>query len=281
MDCMKIAVIGKNGQLATCLKEAALKNLDITFYGSDKVDITDSDTYEPLALSDLIINCSAYTAVDKAEEFPEDAFAVNRMGVIQLVEFCEIHQIKLIHFSTDFVFSGEGLAPYKEDDFTGPKSIYGASKLAGEAVILQSSLSAIVIRTSWLYSPYGHNFCKTMLRLGVERTELSVVSDQIGTPSSALDLARVVFEIIQKGLPETPELLHISNIGQCSWADFAREIFRQKDIRVAVKDTTTEAFNAPAKRPSYSVLSTEKLLFRYGIVMRPWKEALSEVLMRL
>ena len=278
---MKIAVIGKNGQLASCLKEVAPKGLDITFYRSDEVDITRSDTYEPLASSNLIINCSAYTAVDKAEEFPEDAFAINRMGVIQLVEFCERHQIKLIHFSTDFVFSGEGLTPYKEDDFTGPKSAYGASKLAGEEVILQSSLSALVIRTSWLYSPYGHNFCKTMLRLGSERSELSVVADQIGTPTSALDLSRAVFEIIKKGLPETPELLHISNIGQCSWADFAREIFRQKGLSVTVNHITTEAFNAPARRPKFSVMSTEKLLFKYGSTMRPWKEALSEVLIRL
>ena len=278
---MKVAVIGKNGQLASCLKEAAQKGLDITCYGSDEVDITRSDTYEPLASSNLIINCSAYTAVDKAEEFPEDAFAVNRMGVIQLVEFCEQHQIKLIHFSTDFVFSGEGSNPYSEEDYTDPKSVYGASKLAGEEVILQSSLSALVIRTSWLYSPYGHNFCKTMLKLGSERSELSVVADQIGTPTSALDLARVVFEIIQKGIPKTPELFHISNSGQCSWADFAREIFRQRRLSVIVKDTTTEAFNAPAKRPKYSVLSTEKLLFRYGISIRPWKEALSEVLTRL
>ena len=278
---MKVAVIGKNGQLASCLKEVASKDLDITFYGSDEVDITSSNTYELLASSDLIINCSAYTAVDKAEEFPEDAFAVNRMGVIQLVEFCERHQIKLIHFSTDFVFSGEGFTSYKEEDFTDPKSVYGASKLAGEEVILQSSLSALVIRTSWLYSPYGHNFCKTMLRLGSERSELSVVADQIGTPTLALDLARTVFEIIEMGLPKTPELLHISNTGQCSWADFAREIFRQKNLSITVNNTTTEAFNAPAKRPKYSVLSTEKLLFRYGIAMKSWKEALSEVLMRL
>ena len=120
-----------------------------------------------------------------------------------------------------------------------------------------------------------------MLRLGIERSELSVVADQIGVPTSALDLARTVFEIIEKGLPKTPELLHISNLGQCSWADFAREIFNQKGLSVTVNDTTTEAFNAPAKRPKYSVLSTEKLLFRYGIAMRPWKEALSEVFTRL
>ena len=120
-----------------------------------------------------------------------------------------------------------------------------------------------------------------MLRMGSERSEVSVVSDQIGTPTSALDLARAVFEMIHKGLPETAELLHISNSGQCSWADFAREIFKQKGLSVTVNDTTTEAYNAPAKRPSYSVLSTEKLLFRYGISMRPWKESLSEVLMHL
>jgi len=278
---MKIAVIGKSGQLATCLKKVAPSNLEITFYGSDQVDITKYETFIPLKSADLIINCSAYTAVDKAEECPEDAYAVNRMGVIQLVQFCEQYQIKLVHFSTDFVFEGVASSPYTEDDFTGPKSIYGASKLAGEEVILQSSLSALVIRTSWLYSPFGHNFCKTMIRLGAERSELSVVNDQIGTPTSALDLARVVFQIVQSGLPDTPELFHVSNNGQCSWADFAREVFIQKQLSVTVNNTTTEAFNAPAPRPKYSVLSTEKLLFTYGIAMRPWKDALKEVLSAL
>ena len=186
---MKIAVIGKRGQLATCLNEVATNDFDVSFFGSDEVDITKAETYTPLKSANLIINCSAYTAVDKAEECPEDAYSINRMGVIQLVQFCEENQIKLIHFSTDFVFDGEARSPYDEDDFTGPKSIYGASKLAGEEVILQSSLSAVVIRTSWLYSPFGHNFCKTMLRLGTERSELSVVNDQIGTPTSTLDLA--------------------------------------------------------------------------------------------
>ena len=278
---MKIAVIGKNGQLASSLKEVAPSELDISFYGSDEVDITKAETYVSLKSADLIINCSVYTAVDKAEECPEDAYAINRMGVIQLVQFCQEYEIKLIHFSTDFVFDGEANTPYTEDSFTGPKSIYGASKLAGEEVILQSALSAVVIRTSWLYSPFGHNFCKTMLRLGTDRSELSVVNDQIGTPTSALDLARVVFQIIQSGLPDTPELFHVSNAGQCSWADFAREIFNQKGLPVTVKNTTTEAFNAPAPRPKYSVLSTEKLLFTYGIAMRPWKDALKEVLSAL
>ena len=278
---MKIAVIGKSGQLATCFKEVAPSELEISFYGRNEVDITKIETYAPLKSANLIISCSAYTAVDNAEGCPEDAYAVNRMGVIQLVQFCEQYQIKLVHFSTDFVFEGVASSPYTEDDFTGPKSIYGASKLAGEEVILQSSLSALVIRTSWLYSPFGHNFCKTMLRLSAERSELSVVNDQIGTPTSALDLARVVFQMIQSGLPDTPELFHVSNAGQCSWADFAREIFKQKELSVTVNNTTTEAYNAPAPRPKYSVLSTEKLLFTYGIAMRPWKDALKEVLSAL
>ena len=158
----KIVVIGKSGQLANCLKEVAPDSLDISFYGSNEVDIKKSETYKPLVSSDLIINCSAYTAVDRAEDHPEEAYAINRMGIIQLVQFCEKHQIKLIHFSTDFVFDGEANSPYSEESFTGPKSIYGASKLAGEEVILQSTLSALVIRTSWLYSPFGHNFCKTI-----------------------------------------------------------------------------------------------------------------------
>ena len=278
---MKIAVIGKSSQLATCFKEVAPSELEISFYGRNEVDITKAETYAPLKSANFIINCSAYTAVDNAEGCPEDAYAVNRMGIIQLVQFCEQNQMKLIHFSTDFVFDGEANSPYTEDDFTGPKSIYGASKLAGEEVILQSSLSALVIRTSWLYSPFGHNFCKTMLRLGTERSELSVVNDQIGTPTSALDLARVVFQMIESGLPDTPELFHVSNTGQCSWADFAREIFNQKELSVTVNNTTTEAFNAPAPRPKYSVLSAEKLLFTYGFAMRPWGDALKEVLSAL
>jgi len=278
---MKVAVIGTNGQLATCFKELAPKDLDISFYGREEVDITKASSFNSLTSANLIINCSAYTAVDKAEQCPEDAYAINRMGVIQLVQFCEQNRIKLIHFSTDFVFDGNANFPYSEDSFTDPKSVYGASKLAGEEVILQSSLSALVIRTSWLYSPFGHNFCKTMLRLGSKLSELSVVHDQIGTPTSALDLVKVVFELIEKGLPCSPELLHVVNSGQCSWADFAREIFRQKSISTLVNNTTSEAFNAPAPRPSYSVLSTEKLLFKYGISMRPWKDSLGDVLKRL
>jgi len=275
---MKIAVIGKNGQLASCLKEVADKELEITFYGSDRVDITIADSYTPLKTADIIVNCSAYTAVDKAEEYPEEAYAINRMGVIQLVAFCERYKKKLIHFSTDFVFDGTSLIPYREEDYTEPISVYGASKLAGEEVILQSSLSALVIRTSWLYSPYGHNFCKTMLRLGSQQSEISVVADQIGTPTSGLDLARAVFRIIEKGLPESAEVIHVTNSGQCSWADFAREIFSLKSQNVTVNAISAETFNAPAKRPKYSVLHTEKLLFQYGIAMRPWKESLSEVL---
>ncbi len=243
---MKIAVIGKNGQLARCLKEVAPNGLDISFYRSNQVDITNAETYTPLKSVDLIINCSAYTAVDRAEDHPEEAYAVNLMGIIQLVQFCEEQQIKLIHFSTDFVFDGEANSPYSEESFTGPKSIYGASKLAGEEVILQSSLSALVIRTSWLYSPFGHNFCKTLLLLGSERSEVSVVHDQIGTPTSALDLARAVFQIIEKGLSSSPEILHFSNLGQCSWADFTREIFKQKELPIIVNNTTTETYNAPA-----------------------------------
>ena len=275
---MKIAVIGKNGQLASCLKEVADKELEITFYGRDSVDITVADSYTPLKTADVIINCSAYTAVDKAEEYPEEAYAINRMGVIQLVAFCERYKKKLIHFSTDFVFDGTSLIPYREGDYTEPLSVYGASKLAGEEVILQSSLSALVIRTSWLYSPYGHNFCKTMLRLGSQQSEISVVADQIGTPTSGLDLARAVFRIIEKGLPESAEVIHVANSGQCSWADFAHEIFSLKSQNVTVNGISAETFNAPAKRTKYSVLHTEKLLFQYGIAMRAWKESLSEVL---
>ena len=277
---MNIAVIGKNGQLAQCLARE-LKGFDIQFFAKEEVNIIDSASYSSLDVADLIINCSAYTAVDKAEEYPEDAFELNRKGVILLANYCSAKGKALIHFSTDFVFDGRATEPYTEEDYTGPQSVYGASKLAGEEVILQSSLSALVVRTSWLYSPYGQNFCKTMLRLGVDRAELSVVSDQIGTPTSALDLARAVAQIISSGLSSSPELLHIANSGQCSWADFARVIFEEKGLSTTVKPISSEAFGAAATRPAYSVLSTEKLLFKYGIAMRPWREALKEVLSEL
>lgn len=277
---MNIAVIGKNGQLAQCLA-VTLTDVEVQFFAKETVNIVDSTTYVALDGADLVINCSAYTAVDAAEKHPEDAFEVNRKGVIQLVEYCTKRNKALIHFSTDFVFDGLATQPYSEDDHTGPQSVYGASKLAGEEVILQSSLSALVIRTSWLYSPYGHNFCKTMLRLGTDRAELSVVADQIGTPTSALDLARAVHHIIKSGLPSGPELLHVANSGQCSWADFARAIFEEKGMAVTVNSITAAEFGAPAPRPAYSVLATEKLLFRYGVAMRPWRGALREVLAEL
>ena len=274
---MNIAVIGKNGQLAQCLA-VTLTDVEVQFFAKETVNIVDFSTYGALDGADLVINCSAYTAVDSAEKHPEDAFEVNRKGVIQLVEYCTKMKKALIHFSTDFVFEGLATQPYSEDDHTGQQSVYGASKLAGEEVILQSSLSALVIRTSWLYSPYGHNFCKTMLRLGAERTELSVVADQIGTPTSALDLARAVSHIIKAGLPSRPELLHVANSGQCSWADLARAIFKEKGMAVTVNSITAAEFGALAPRPAYSVLATEKLLFKYGIAMRPWREALKEIL---
>ena len=275
---MKISVLGKKGQLASCFREVVGSDSRVIFYGSDEVDIRNSKSFEPLKSSNIIINCSAYTAVDKAELLPEEAFEVNRFGVIQLVRFCEENNIGLIHFSTDFVFDGNSLAPYSENDLTNPLSVYGASKLAGEEIVLNSTISALIIRTSWLYSPFGNNFCKTMLRLSEKHSNIAVVSDQIGSPTSALDLAAAVYEIIDIGLPGSPEILHISNTGQCSWAEFAKEIFKQKKILTRIDSISSEEFNATAHRPKYSVLSSEKLLSRYKISMRTWKEALKGVL---
>ncbi|MFT6975804.1 MAG: dTDP-4-dehydrorhamnose reductase [Bermanella sp.] len=232
---------------------------------------------------DIIVNCAAYTAVDKAEEEPEQADAINHLAVKNLAKISKEQNIKLIHISTDYVFDGANHKPYKETDKTNPQNIYGKTKLDGElAMQAINPANSIIIRTSWVYSEFGNNFVKTMLRLGREREELSVVCDQIGSPTNARDLASAILKIIpQLGMKvsgnrehKKVEVYHYSNAGVCSWYDFAEAIFEINNINCKVNFIPSESYPTPAKRPYYSVMDKGKIENFFGLGVGYWRESL-------
>ena len=280
---MRIAVIGKSGQLAQSIALVGKDyNHPIQFIGKEDLDITDTLSVES-ALNEfapeVVINCSAYTAVDAAEEDELMAEALNVNAIHVLVNVCKRHEIFLIHVSTDYVFDGKSKNPYIETDLTNPQTVYGKTKLEGENVVLKSDLPSILIRTSWLYSPFGKNFYKTIRQRIEEQSILNIVNDQIGVPTSALDLARVLLKMAEKNNEITkPELFHVSNFGLATWYEFAIAIRDFLHSTHSINPVSSEAFITKAKRPHYSVLSTQKLEDRYGIQMRPWEEALKEVI---
>tara|TARA_R110000868_G_scaffold111489_1_gene301035 strand:- start:8877 stop:9719 length:843 start_codon:yes stop_codon:yes gene_type:complete len=257
---LKILITGANGQLGLCLKDISVEyplyNFD--FKTSKQLDITNRNEVSTLFLSenyDYCINCAAYTAVDKAESEKEQAFLVNAEAVKYLAETCKITNTVLIHISTDFVFDGTKDSPYTEEDQPNPINIYGASKLKGEQYVQNILTNYFIIRTSWVYSEHGNNFVKTMLRLANERDEISVVNDQIGSPTYARDLAEVIMEIINYHSTDFG-LHHYCNKGSISWYDFAIELFKQRQIKIKVKPISTLEYKTAAKRPKYSVLKT-------------------------
>lgn len=226
----------------------------------------------------VIVNCAAYTAVDKAEQEIEQANAINHLAVKNLAKIAKEQNIKLIHISTDYVFDGTAHKPYKEDDITNPQSVYGKTKLAGEVAMKGiNSASSIIIRTSWVYSEFGNNFVKTMLRLGQERDELSVVCDQIGSPTNARDLANAILEMIPQLKNTDVEIYHYSNAGVCSWYDFTKAIFEINKIECQVNAIPSEAYPTPASRPYYSVLDNNKIHTGYGIKKLHWRKSLSDM----
>lgn len=281
---MNILVTGRDGQLGSELQDLAKSSThQFVFVGSADGDITQRDLIELLITNndiDVIINCAAYTAVDKAETEKDQAFLVNHQGVKNLVELCEEEDVKLIHISTDYVFPGNGTSPYKTTDSTDPLGVYGASKLAGEEEILKSSIDGFIVRTSWVYSKYGANFVKTMIRLGKERDYLNVVNDQMGCPTYAKDLAQVCIQLAEAAL-STPKVYHFSNAGAITWFEFATEIMRITEIDCDVHPVTSEAFPTPAERPSYSVMDTSEIEKDLQISPRNWKEALEECIGQL
>ncbi|MGB1703011.1 MAG: dTDP-4-dehydrorhamnose reductase, partial [Cycloclasticus sp.] len=235
---------------------------------------------------DIIINCAAYTAVDKAESEQQLADQVNHLAVRQLANTALAQQAKLIHISTDYVFSGKHFKPYEETDAVDPQSIYGLSKLKGEQALSQiMPINAMIIRTSWVFSEFGHNFVKTMLRLSEQREELNVIYDQVGTPTYAGDLAQAILRIIKNNtFSQTnlkTDIYHYTNEGVCSWYDFACSVFEISHKKCLVKPIETKEYPTPAKRPNYSLLNKSKIKQTYGINIPYWKDSLKQCLNKI
>lgn len=287
-----ILVTGANGQLGQCFRQLADQNPTVYFYfvGSSELDITNKRMvrkfFEQHPVS-WCINCAAYTAVDQAQKEPAVARKINITGVKNLAEACAPKGIPLIHFSTDYVYHTKQNTPFKEEDPVSPKGIYARTKRSGERAALLANPNTMVIRTSWVYSEFAHNFVKTMLRLGRERSNLNVVYDQIGTPTYAPDLAAAVLDIIRKTETEAvpPYLLagiwHYSNEGVTSWYDFAKAIFEIKNIPCAVQPIESKAYPTPAMRPHFSLMDKSKIRTAFGLQIPHWRESLLRCLEKL
>lgn len=277
---MNILVTGENGQLGSELKALKKKHKNYNFYFKDveSLDITNSllvNEYFATNKIDFIINCAAYTAVDKAEEEKDKANEVNCRAVSNLVRVCLKHDIKLIHISTDYVFDGNSKIPLKEDALTSPINFYGYTKLEGERICLKNDTNSIIIRTSWLYSSFGNNFVKIMKNLMLKRDSLSVVNDQIGSPTYAADLALVILTIINHS-KWTAGLYHYSNEGEISWFDFANDIKHFGNFETKIKGISSEEYLTSAKRPKYSLLDKSKIKKIYNIKVPYYKDSLKK-----
>ena len=283
---MVVLVTGAMGQVGQALKEAALSHSDTVFYfaGSAEADVTSMAALTTVFSNvkpDVCINAAAYTAVDKAESEPEKAHAINSTGAANIATVCKAFNTTLIHISTDFVFNGTKQTPYTEEDITSPQSVYGKTKLDGEIAIEQLLKEHYIIRTSWVYSQYGNNFMKTMLRLAAERDTVSVVNDQTGTPTNANSLANALITIAKYSIsnPGNPNygIYNYSNEGECSWYDFAKKIFEVYKINIDLQPISTEAYPTPAKRPPYSVLNKEKFKNAFNTGVESWQDSLQNL----
>lgn len=279
-----ILVTGGNGQLASCIKDIApaLPGFEFIYVDVEELDITNSrEVYDFFKSRNIrcCVNCAAYTAVDKAETEIEIAKDVNELGAQNLVEACNKFNAVLIQISTDFVFDGKQAKLYVEEDIAQPLSIYGSTKLDGERAVSKLK-QHFIIRTSWLYSEYGINFLKTMLRLGKEKEELSVVCDQIGTPTYARDLAKVIVKIISEEFNRYG-IYHYSNEGTASWYDFAKAIFDESNTEVKLLPIKSESYPTPAKRPNFSVMDKSKIKNALQIEIPYWRDSLKECLIKL
>ena len=289
---MRILVTGKNGQLGRSINKLIntevkadnnLSSSKFIFVGREELDLSSESSighyFNNNDKFDVIINCAAYTQVDKAEEEIELANQINHLAVKQLASIANKQQARLIHISTDYVFDGEGDKPYIEIDKTNPINVYGKTKLAGEKA-LQAVMptNAIIIRISWVYSEYGNNFVSTMLRLGKERDELNVVSDQIGSPTYATDLAGAILEIIKskefREISQATQIYHYSNKGEISWCDFAKEIFKIARTNCKVNPIMTRQYPTPAKRPRNTLMGKYKITEKFSVNIPDWKESL-------
>jgi dTDP-4-dehydrorhamnose reductase len=281
----KVLITGANGQLGNELKKAAplFPSFAFTYIDIDTLDLTNRDAvvmYFGQHRFDCLINCAAYTAVDKAETEPEKAFLLNAEVPGNLQEICTGNRCRMIHLSTDYVFDGMSSVPYVETDITAPQSVYAKSKFAGEVEVLKDS-GNIVIRTSWLYAVRGSNFFNTMVRLGNERKTLSVVYDQIGTPTSAVDLAQAILSICDQMDSRDKEaggIYHYSNEGVCSWYDFAVEIMEMTGLKCRINPITSDQYPSPVKRPAYSVLNKAKIKTVFRLEIPHWRKSLENTI---
>ena len=296
---MRILVTGKNGQLGKSInkivntgngKNNYQQDNEFIFVGREEIDLSsESDInryFDSNNKFDIIINCAAYTAVDKAEKEQELANQVNHLAVKQLANIANEQKAKSIHVSTDYVFDGESSKPYIEMDAVNPINVYGKTKLSGEKALQEAMPNnAIIIRTSWVYSEFGNNFVKTILRLGQERKELNVVNDQIGSPTYATDLAEVILKIISnknyQNKEQSTEVYHYSNEGEISWYDFAKEIFKIAKINCKVNPITTQQYTTPAKRPKNTLMNKDKIAETFNFQMVKWKNSSSNCLNQL
>lgn len=290
---MRIVVTGRQGQVVSALLERGpAAGVDIVALGRPELDLSDVASIcaaVSAARPNAIVSAAAYTAVDKAESEPDLAFAVNAEGPGALAAVAAELDVPIVHLSTDYVFSGEKTEPYVESDPTGPVSVYGRSKLEGERRVAEAQPNHAILRTAWVYSPFGANFLKTMLRLGETRDTVNVVADQHGTPTSALDIADAVIAVAQR-LAADPDpslrgIFHLTGSGEATWADFADVIFAEREARTGKRVTVgrigTADYPTPARRPANSRLSGEKLGRVYGLVLPDWRQSTKAVLDRL
>lgn len=282
----RVLVTGADGQLGKCLQRQVVnegnKNIFI-FANKQRLDISKKNKVFSFCSEnkiDLIINTAAYTSVDKAEKEPEKAEEINVKSVQNLVDACREFSIKLLHISTDYVFDGNSSIPYIETDFPNPINVYGKTKYKAEQIILKSEINAIIIRTSWIFSEYGSNFLKTITKLAETKSELTVVADQIGKPTYAYDLVKILLQIVSN-FPLGNALYHFANKNECSWYQFATEIVNQLKSNCKIKPIKTSEYTTLAKRPMYSALNTDKIENDFNFTGRFWQKALSECIDRM
>lgn len=278
MPAKKILITGANGQLGNEFRVLANQYADyeFIFLSRQELQIEDAENVRQVFSShkpDWCVNCAAYTAVDKAETEKDAAFAINATAAGTLAQVCAETNTGFIHISTDYVFDGSSAEPYKEDAATGPINTYGHSKLQGEQLVQQHNPDAIIIRTAWVYSYFGNNFVKTMMRLMKERESINVVSDQVGSPTYAADLAQAVMHIIS-GSKHTSGIYHYSNEGRISWFEFAEAIRELTGSNCKVNPIPSSAYPTPAKRPQYSLLDKSKIRDTFGVSVPQWKQSL-------
>lgn len=287
MSKLKILITGANGQLGNEFRTLAEKHPEheFIFLTRNELSIADAGNVRQVLEQhrpNWVVNCAAYTAVDKAETEKDVAMAINAEAAGLLAEACAALNAKLIHISTDYVFDGSSAQPYREDAATGPINTYGITKLRGEELVLQKNPEAIIIRTSWVYSFFGNNFVKTMMRLMKERESINVVSDQVGSPTYAADLANAIMRIIEKNNAGNAKgIFHYSNEGQISWYEFAQAIKELTGSKCTVNPIPSSAYPTPAKRPQYSLLDKTRIRTAFGLEIPHWRKSLETCLNKL